>query len=131
MRHVAVDRTGDRQAALAQALLLLDAGEAVVLFPEGTISPSFVPAAPRQGAARLALASGAPLVPFATWGGQRARHPEHPSLRGDRVLLVVAFGTPVPVAPDDDATAVTARLWSRSPRPRRRGAAHLPRAAAR
>jgi 1-acyl-sn-glycerol-3-phosphate acyltransferase len=51
-------------AALEQARLHLDRGRSVVIFIEGRISPQeggFL--APRSGAARLALSSGAPVVP--------------------------------------------------------------------
>jgi 1-acyl-sn-glycerol-3-phosphate acyltransferase len=51
-------------AALEQARQHLDRGRSVVIFIEGRISPQeggFLP--PRSGAARLALSSGAPVVP--------------------------------------------------------------------
>ena len=50
--------------ALVQARQHLDKGRSVVIFIEGSISPQeggFLP--PRSGAARLALSSGAPVVP--------------------------------------------------------------------
>ena len=55
---------GNGKAALQEALLRLKAGETVVVFPEGDLSPregGFCD--PRTGAARLALLSGAPIVP--------------------------------------------------------------------
>lgn len=112
IKQIPVDRAGDRQNALPLALRLLDDGEAIVVFPEGTISTSFVPAEPKHGAARLALSSGAPLVPFATWGGQRVGNDDHPTTRRDRVRLVVRFGPPVPYAEGDRVEEVTARLWT-------------------
>jgi hypothetical protein len=75
------------------------------------VSRALVPAEPRLGAARLALASGAPLIPFATWGGQRLDHPDHPTARADRVPVVARFGPPVPYRPGEDPIAVTVRLW--------------------
>jgi 1-acyl-sn-glycerol-3-phosphate acyltransferase len=111
IKQIPVDRAGDRHAALPQALQRLDEGEAVVLFPEGTISTSFVPAEPKHGAARLALASGAPLVPFATWGGQRVGRSDKPTSRGDRIALVARFGAPVPHAEAEDVAGLTDRLW--------------------
>jgi 1-acyl-sn-glycerol-3-phosphate acyltransferase len=110
-KQVPVDRAGQPSAALPHALLLLDAGETVALFPEGTISTSFVPAEPKHGAARLALASGAPLLPFATWGGQRVGNPEHPPSRNDAIVLVTRFGPAVPHEPGEPVEAVTDRLW--------------------
>jgi 1-acyl-sn-glycerol-3-phosphate acyltransferase len=112
-RQIPVDRGGDTSTTLPRALLALEAGEAVVVFPEGTVSKAFVPAEARLGAARLALASGAPLVPFATWGGQRVGNPERPTSRGDRIAMVARFGPAVPVEADDSAAALTVRLWDR------------------
>lgn len=111
IKQIPVDRAGDRQTALPRALQLLDEGETIVLFPEGTISASFVPAEPKHGAARLALASGAPLIPFATWGGQRVGSGIHPATRTDRVVLVARFGPAVPYADAEDVLTVSARLW--------------------
>ncbi len=110
IRQIPVDREGDRGSALPRALVMLDAGESIVLFPEGTISTSFVPAEPKHGAARLALASGAPLIPFATWGGQRKGRPS-PGGDGGPVM-VTRFGPPVPYAQGESVAAVTERLWA-------------------
>ena len=45
-------------------------GKAVVFYPEGTLTrdPELWPMVGRTGAARVALESGAPLVPVAQWG---------------------------------------------------------------
>lgn len=65
-------KRGTREApmALDNALAALDAGEVIVVFPEGTVTtdPDLYPMAPKTGAARLALKSGAPLIPAALWG---------------------------------------------------------------
>jgi 1-acyl-sn-glycerol-3-phosphate acyltransferase len=55
---------GSGQAALDEALQRLANGDTVVIFPEGALSPregGFCE--PRTGAARLALLSGAPIIP--------------------------------------------------------------------
>jgi 1-acyl-sn-glycerol-3-phosphate acyltransferase len=111
IKQIPVDRAGDRQSALPRAMQLLEEGETIVLFPEGTISTSFVPAEPKHGAARLALASGAPLVPFATWGGQRLGNRDHQPQRADHVALLARFGPAVPVTEGEPVEDVTARLW--------------------
>jgi len=57
--------TGLGDKAIAEAFEVLEKGGTVALFPEGTYSPregGFLP--PRTGAARLALMSGAPVVPI-------------------------------------------------------------------
>jgi 1-acyl-sn-glycerol-3-phosphate acyltransferase len=64
--------TGD-QAPLAAATRALEAGEVVVVYPEGTSAtsnPDFSPGRGKTGAVRLALATGVPILPVATWGGQ-------------------------------------------------------------
>jgi 1-acyl-sn-glycerol-3-phosphate acyltransferase len=62
--------TRDAPVALDQAYAALDRGELVVVFPEGTVTrePDLNPMAAKSGAARLALKTGAPLIPCALWG---------------------------------------------------------------
>lgn len=56
--------------ALGEAVDALRRGEVIVIFPEGTITtdPDLNPMPPKTGLARLALASGAPVLPCALWG---------------------------------------------------------------
>ncbi|MGC4153761.1 MAG: lysophospholipid acyltransferase family protein [Propionicimonas sp.] len=63
----------DASDSLAAAKQALAAGECVVVYPEGTITtdPGGWPMIGRTGAARLALATGAPLIPVGQWGAQR------------------------------------------------------------
>ena len=70
--HVPVIR-GSGQAALDEGLRLLKAGRTVIIFPEGAISPLEGGChKPHSGVARLALASGAPVIPVGI-GLDRAR----------------------------------------------------------
>ena len=64
--------TADASKALDAAVDALARGETVVLYPEGTVSrdPEKWPMAGRTGVARLALLSGAPVLPLAQWGSQ-------------------------------------------------------------
>lgn len=64
--------TADASKALEAAVEALRGGEAVVLYPEGTVTrePDKWPMVARTGVARLALLSGAPVVPVAQWGSQ-------------------------------------------------------------
>lgn len=61
-----VDRVGPDLDAVRSALEVLEAGRALGMYPEGTRSRGFLPFLP--GAAWLALASGAPLVPVGISG---------------------------------------------------------------
>ena len=56
--------------ALDHAFEALRKGEVVVIFPEGTITtnPDLSPMAARTGIVRLALGSGAPVIPMGVWG---------------------------------------------------------------
>lgn len=60
--HVPVIR-GNGQAALDEGLRLLKKGRTIIIFPEGEISPENGLHKPHTGVARLALCSGAPVIP--------------------------------------------------------------------
>lgn len=112
MGHVPVDRDSGAGAYL-RARRLLHAGEAVGIFPEGWVSPSYTVRRLLPGAVALARDTGAPLVPAAVWGGQRILTAGHgPDLtRGRRVSVV--YGEPLHVAPDADLRATTELLGAR------------------
>jgi 1-acyl-sn-glycerol-3-phosphate acyltransferase len=63
---------GDAGLVLKQAAEALAAGACVIVYPEGTATrdPDLWPMVGRTGAARLALTTGAPVVPVAHWGAQ-------------------------------------------------------------
>ena len=65
--------TADASAALHDAVEALHAGECIVIYPEGTVTrdPDKWPMLARTGVARLALLSGAPVVPVAQWGAEQ------------------------------------------------------------
>ncbi len=62
----------DASRALDAAVEALARGELIVIYPEGTVSrdPQKWPMRARTGVARLALLSGAPVIPLAQWGAQ-------------------------------------------------------------
>ncbi|NUR61985.1 MAG: 1-acyl-sn-glycerol-3-phosphate acyltransferase [Catenulispora sp.] len=65
--------TADAANALRDAIAAVAAGEAVTVYPEGTITrdPDLWPmTAAKSGAARIALATGCPVIPVAQWGPQ-------------------------------------------------------------
>src|SRR6516225_345026 len=63
---------GDAGLVLKHAEQALAAGACVVVYPEGTASrdPGLWPMVGKTGAARLALSTGAPVIPIAHWGAQ-------------------------------------------------------------
>lgn len=62
----------DAALALKQAEEALKEGAAVIIYPEGTATrdPGLWPMAAKTGVARLALTTGAPVIPVARWGTQ-------------------------------------------------------------
>jgi 1-acyl-sn-glycerol-3-phosphate acyltransferase len=113
MKHIPVDRFGRAADVIHVAVDVLRAGELIGMFPEGTISRSFVPGRGKNGAARMALASGAPLVPGAVWGSQRILTKGRPRNLQRGVPITVLFGEPIAYQPDEDPTQVTGRLMVR------------------
>ena len=81
--------------------VLIDAlrrGSAVIIYPEGTTTrePELWPMRGKTGAARLALVTGAPVIPVAMWGPQRVFDPRVPKLRlRARIPVQVTAGPPV------------------------------------
>ena len=65
-------QTDDASLALRDAVEALRHGEAIGIYPEGTVSrdPDKWPMVAKTGVARLALLSGAPVIPIAQWGAQ-------------------------------------------------------------
>jgi 1-acyl-sn-glycerol-3-phosphate acyltransferase len=62
--------TAGAATSLTDAEEALAAGQCLVVYPEGTCTrdPDLWPMTGQTGAARLALATGAPIVPLASWG---------------------------------------------------------------
>jgi 1-acyl-sn-glycerol-3-phosphate acyltransferase len=72
-KQIPVDRdTADARLALAAAADAVRSGEIVVIYPEGTTTrdPAYWPMRARTGVARLAIDTGAPVIPLAVWGPQ-------------------------------------------------------------
>ena len=77
-KQIPVYRTdGDAMSALSAAVDAVKAGECVAIYPEATLTrdPDLWPMQGKTGAARVALASGRPVIPLAQWGAQEILGP--------------------------------------------------------
>lgn len=65
--------TGDAADAFTAAVEAVRSGQLVAVFPEGTLTrdPDLWPMRGKTGAARIALATGAPVVPVGQWGAHQ------------------------------------------------------------
>ncbi len=107
---IPVERATGDVAAVAVACRALAAGAAVAIFPQGTVLGA--PDRPWQrGAARLALTSGAPLVPVAIVGASKGLRPGTRLPRLTRVRIIV--GEPIAVEPVQPTIPLTRELTGR------------------
>jgi 1-acyl-sn-glycerol-3-phosphate acyltransferase len=105
---IPVDRRGGSEAvdALETALGVLEQGKLFGIYPEGTRSPDGRLYRGKTGVARLALASGAPVVPCALIGTDKVQPMGHRF--PEKIMRVeVHFGEPMRFADDADPRAVT------------------------
>lgn len=113
MKHIPVDREAG-SGSFREALRALKAGQVVGVFPEATISRSFTVKEIKSGAVRMAVATKAPLVPVAVWGGQRLWTKGRPkALLKRRVPILVHVGEPMYPQRGDDPEAQTVELRRR------------------
>lgn len=101
MRHIPVERTrGGGGASLEAAERVLAEGGAILIYPEGTITedPLKWPMKAKTGAARLALKTGAPVIPAGQWGIQEMfpRRSRYPRV-WPRHTARIKVGPPVPL----------------------------------
>ncbi len=107
-----VDRgQGDRDA-MDTARRILERGDVVVIFPEGTRTRPGALGAPKRGVGRLALETGAPVIPVALIGTEAIRRgwrirPHKVRIRAGRPLRFPHVDEPSPAL----ARAVTERIW--------------------
>jgi 1-acyl-sn-glycerol-3-phosphate acyltransferase len=110
MKHIPVDRAAGA-ASYGHAVRYLREGEIVGVFPEATISRSFELKAFKNGAARMAQESGAPMLPVVIWGSQRVWTKGHPRRLGrSNVPISIAVGEPIPVTPGENVDEATAKI---------------------
>jgi 1-acyl-sn-glycerol-3-phosphate acyltransferase len=90
--------TTDASRSFSAAVEAVERGQCVVVYPEGTITrqPDLWPMTGKTGAARIALASGAPVIPVAQWGAHEilAPYAKRPRLF-PRKTISMSAGPPV------------------------------------
>ena len=94
------------------ARLVVERGGTVCVFPEGTRIRSGSLAAPKRGVGRLALQTGAPVIPAAVLGTEQVRRgwrirPRKVKVRLGRAMTFPRAAHPSPAL----AETVTARIW--------------------
>ena len=107
-----VDRGAGDQESIETAKIILGRGEIVLMFPEGTRTRPGALGKPKRGVGRLALESGAPVVPIAIIGTEDIRRgwrirPRKVRLRAGRQLHFPRIDAASPAL----AGAVTDRIW--------------------
>ncbi|WP_067885128.1 lysophospholipid acyltransferase family protein [Nocardia vaccinii] len=120
MKHckaIGVDRSHGAES-YERAVAALRDGEIVVVYPEATISRSFELKEFKSGAARMAIESGAPIVPMTIWGAQRVWTKDIPKELGrKRFPIHIRIGEPIAPPPGELTAAgvdeLTAELRSR------------------
>ena len=103
----------DAARALQAAVDAVRAGECVAVYTDGTLTrdPGLWPMTGKTGAARIALSTGAPVIPIAQWGPQELLEPygKRPHLLR-RPTVHVWAGPPVDLSPWQDRPLDAATL---------------------
>jgi 1-acyl-sn-glycerol-3-phosphate acyltransferase len=99
--QIPVERlTRNAKGAFDAAVAAVDAGECVVVYPEGTLTrdPDLWPMVGKSGAARIALETGCPVIPVGQWGAHNLLYPyaKKPHLF-PRTQITMKVGDPVPL----------------------------------
>ncbi len=116
VRQIPVERgTVDASKALDAAITAVKRGEGVIIYPEGTTPKSgdLWPQRGKTGIARLFLATGAPVIPIASWGAQQIFDPRTRKLRlRPRTPVTVVAGEEIDLSKWRGAEPTAANLYA-------------------
>lgn len=110
-KHISVDRSSGA-ASLRAAANAAQAGELVGIYPEATISRSFLIKELKTGAARIASMAGVPLIPVVHFGAHRIQTKDHKRDLSRHKTIMIKTGEPMYPTGEDPA-AETAELHAR------------------
>lgn len=109
--HLSVDRANGAEA-LQIAIDACRRGEVVGVYPESTISRSFLIKSLKSGAVRIAAGAGVPVVPVVHFGMHRFQTKDHPRDFSRGKAVVIRVGEPM-YPTGEDPVAETAELHRR------------------
>ena len=95
--QIPVERGSGETGPVEKAIEWIHKGELVVIYPEATITtnPDLTPMQGKTGVGRVALATGAPVVPIAVWGSHWVRPKKRKPVHKWRRLILLKAGEPM------------------------------------
>jgi len=104
--QIPVSRGTRNRSSLDRATAALGRGEVIVVYPEGTVTKrdDGLPMDAKTGVVRLAIATGVPIIPMASWGSQAVwQKSGKGSLRFGRPIWTTVGGPiDLPVTPEGE-----------------------------
>lgn len=96
-KQIAVDRGSGELGPVENAIAQIREGNCVMIYPESTITtnPDLTPMQGKTGVARVALATGAPVVPVAVWGSHWVKPKRRKAVQKFRRAIFVKAGEPI------------------------------------
>ena len=102
--QIPVSRGSRDRSSLDRAVAALERGEVIVVYPEGTVTQrdDGLPMEGKTGVVRLALRTGVPIIPMASWGSRAVwQKTGRGSLKFGRPILTTV-GEPLTLPDDPD-----------------------------
>jgi 1-acyl-sn-glycerol-3-phosphate acyltransferase len=95
--QIPVQRGSGERGPVEKAIEFIKRGEVVMIYPEATVTtnPDLTPMSGKTGVARVAIATGAPVVPLAVWGSQWVKPKRRKAVQKWRRRIMVKAGEPL------------------------------------